>query len=68
MYYEGRFGIKMKKYILVALIGYIIILTIRTVSDINNKINPLQDLLSVAYYLILLFWIILFAYLYFKKK
>ena len=62
------FGIKMKKYILVALIGYIIILTIRTVSDINNKINPLQDLLSVAYYLILLFWIILFAYLYFKKK
>ena len=58
----------MKRYILVALIGYIIILTIRTVSDINNKINPLQGLLSISYYLILLFWIILFAYLYFKKK
>lgn len=57
----------MQVYLIVMFWGALLVLAVRIFTDYNNDVNPFNEPLSLLNYLIVIFWIIIFAVTYFKK-
>ncbi|GLC90157.1 hypothetical protein LYSBPC_32840 [Lysinibacillus piscis] len=57
----------MKLYLILMSLGSILVLAIRVVTDYQNNSNPFHEPLLALNYVILIFWIIFFPIMYFKK-
>ncbi|MFJ7982517.1 hypothetical protein ACIQ1D_19890 [Lysinibacillus xylanilyticus] len=57
----------MKVYLIVMFWGALLVLAVRIFTDYNSDVNPFNEPLSLLYYLVVIFWIIIFAAIFFKK-
>lgn len=57
----------MKIYLVIMFWGSILALCIRAINDYQNNVNPFNEPLTALVYLIIIFWIIIFSVVYYKK-